>query len=184
AYVEEATPWHTGIRRIARVVLLSAAAGLAMTDGDLERAVDLGTQADRDATELGIERELPLIRAVLARTLLEQADIAGSARHALAALDAAEVMPFQFPLAICLETAAIVAAAAGIDDVDGVDVELATLLASADVIRSRGNRKALPPLAGAVDALRAKLGPSSALVVPSVSDAATLARNLMTRARS
>lgn len=178
-YVEEATPWHAGARRIARVVLLSAAAGLALTDGDLDRSVDLGIQADSDATELGIERELPLIRAVLARTLLERADIAGSARHALSALDAAEVMPFRFPLAICFETAALIGAAMGAEA--GL---LGALLAAAQVIRAHGNRKALPPLAIAIEQLRAKLGPSFASVAPDVTQAASLARELLVRASS
>ncbi|HEY1738983.1 MAG TPA: BTAD domain-containing putative transcriptional regulator, partial [Acidimicrobiia bacterium] len=55
-YVAEAQPMHTDVRRIARVVLLSAAAGLALTDGDLEAAVEIGTQADVEATDLRVER--------------------------------------------------------------------------------------------------------------------------------
>lgn len=173
-YVDEATPWHVGARRIAHVVLLSAAAGLALTDGDSDRSIDLGTQADRDATELGIVRELPLIRAVLARALLERSDVGGSARQALSALDAAEAMPLQLPLAICFETAALVGAAMGADD-----SSLRALLAAADVIRVRGNRKALAPLAIAIDELRAKLGPSSASTTPNAAQAAVLARDLL-----
>ena len=42
AYIEEARPMHTGTRRIARVVLLSAAAGLALADGDIDAAIDFG----------------------------------------------------------------------------------------------------------------------------------------------
>ena len=42
AYIAQARPWHASTRRIARVVLLSVSAGMAMTDGDLGAAVDFG----------------------------------------------------------------------------------------------------------------------------------------------
>ncbi len=79
-----------------------------MADGDIDAAVDFGEAADREATELGVEREVPLIRSVLARALLARGDIAGAADRALAAVDAASSITFEFPLAICLETAALV----------------------------------------------------------------------------
>src|SRR5580693_3732572 len=68
-YVAEAMPLLAGSRRIARVVLLCAAAGLALADGDLGAAIELGTQADGDARDLGIDREIPLIRCVLAQAM-------------------------------------------------------------------------------------------------------------------
>ena len=46
-YVDEARPMHLGGRRIARVVLLSAAAGVALAEGDVAAALDHGTHADR-----------------------------------------------------------------------------------------------------------------------------------------
>jgi ATP/maltotriose-dependent transcriptional regulator MalT len=152
AYVAEARPMHVDSPRIARVVLLSTSAGLALADGDLDAAVDFGEAADHEATELGVEREVPLIRSTLARALLARGDVAGAADRTLAALDAAFSITFEFPLAICLETAAVVLRAAGRDG-----TELATLLATAAVIRERGNRPAPAPLAGAVVALRTEL---------------------------
>jgi predicted ATPase/DNA-binding SARP family transcriptional activator len=152
AYVAEARPMHVDSPRIARVVLLSTSAGLALADGDLDAAVDFGEAADHEATELGVEREVPLIRSTLARALLARGDVAGAADRTLAALDAAFSITFEFPLAICLETAAVVLRAAGRDG-----TELATLLATAAVIRERGDRPAPAPLAGAVVALRTEL---------------------------
>jgi predicted ATPase/DNA-binding SARP family transcriptional activator len=152
AYVAEARPMHADSRRIARVVLLSTSAGISLADGDLDAAVDFGEAADQEATELGVEREVPLIRSILARTLLARGDVAGAADRTLAALDAAFSITFEFPLAICLETAALVLRAAG-----GAASDIATLLATAAVIRERGDRPAPAPLAGAVVALRADL---------------------------
>ena len=60
-WVARAMPLHTEQRRIARVVLLSAACGLHLADEDLEAAVEVGRSADLEGTELGIERELPLV---------------------------------------------------------------------------------------------------------------------------
>jgi predicted ATPase len=171
AYIEEARPWHAGTRRIARVVLLSAAAGLAMTDGDADAAADFGAQAELEATELGVERELPLIRVVLARSVLARGDLPRAAEHAIAALDAA-TMPFQ--LAICFETAALVAAAAAATPA----ADIASLLVTAGHIRQRGDRLPLPPLAPAIARLREEPGGAA----PLGTDAAdALARNLLTR---
>ena len=47
-YIAEAQPLLAGTRRIARVVLQSAAAGVALADGDLDAAVELGQTAARD----------------------------------------------------------------------------------------------------------------------------------------
>jgi hypothetical protein len=153
AYVAEARPMHADSRRIARVVLLSTSAGLALADDDLDAAVDFGEAADQEATELGVEREVPLIRSILARALLARGDIGGAAQRTLAALDAASSITFEFPLAICLETAALVVRAA-----EGLSSDLADILAAAAGIRDRGDRPAPAPLAGDVVALRAELG--------------------------
>ena len=51
AYVAEALPLHAGTQRIARVVLLSAAAGVALADGDIAAAVEYGRTADEEASE-------------------------------------------------------------------------------------------------------------------------------------
>src|SRR5450432_3762490 len=152
AYVAEARPMHTGTRRIARVVLLSTSAGLALAEGDLDAAIDFGAAADREATDLGVERQVPLIRSVLARALLARGDVAGAADRALAAFDAAFSITFEFPLAICLETAALVLRAVGTPS-----AELASLLASAAVIRERGDRPAPAALRGAVESLRVEV---------------------------
>jgi predicted ATPase/DNA-binding SARP family transcriptional activator len=153
AYVAEARPMHSGgSRRIARVVLLSTAAGIALADGDIDAAIDFGSEADREATELGVEREVPLIRSVLARALLARGDVVAAADRALGAFAAAFSITFEFPLAICLETAALVLSVSGAEPAD-----LATLLASADVIRKRGDRPAPRTLAPDVEALRTEL---------------------------
>jgi hypothetical protein len=163
---------HTEVRRIARVVLLSTAAGLALTDGDLDAAIDFGTQADLEASELGVEREVPLIRAVLARALLVQGDLAGAAGRALSAFDAAEAKAIVFPLAICLETASLVASVAG----TASDTDLASLLATAAQLRERGDRLPSPSLSGALDPVRANVGEASPL---DLDDAVRLARDLL-----
>lgn len=152
AYVAEARPMHSGTRRIARVVLLSTSAGLALADGDIDAAIDFGEAADREATDLGVEREVPLIRSVLARALLLRGDVAGAADLTLAAFHAALSITFEFPLAICLETAALVLRAAGTPS-----AELARLLAGAAAIRERGDRPAPAALGAAVSSLRLEL---------------------------
>jgi hypothetical protein len=165
---------HVEGRRIARVVLLSAAAGLALSDGDLDAAVDFGTQADAEASELGVEREAPLIRAVLARARLGQGDTGAAAVQALAAFDAAEATAVSFPVAICLETASLVASAAG----TATDTDLAGLLATAARLRERGNRLPSPSLSGAIDAVRASVSEGSPL---DLDDAVRLARNMLSK---
>ena len=171
AYVAEAMPMHASERRIARVVLLSVAAGLALTDGDLGAATDFGLRADLEGTELGVEREVPLIRAVRARTALAAGDIAGAAERTIAALDAAGALTFTFPFAVCFETAALVGAAFGADRTD-----LATLLASADTIRRRGDRPALPSMSEALVDLSSVVGAGEPV---DVTAAAALARAVL-----
>jgi hypothetical protein len=154
AYVAEALPLHAGTTRIARVVLLSAAAGLALADGDIAAAVEFGTTAAAEADELGVEREVPLIRAVLARALLAQDDLLGAAQCCAAALKVTRAMSIGFPLAIGLETAALVLHAADVGDGSA----LSELLATAALIRRAGDRPAPATLAPAVSALHAVLG--------------------------
>jgi predicted ATPase/DNA-binding SARP family transcriptional activator len=137
-FAAEAMPLHDSGPRISRVVLLSAAAGLALGDGDLEGAAELAGTADREGTELGVDRELPLVRAILARARLGLGDLPGAADRAVAALDAALAMSFDFPLAIGLETAVLVLQLAGA----GTSGEHAELLAAATVVRRRGDRPA------------------------------------------
>ena len=124
---------HPDGRRIARVVLLSAAAGLALADGQPERAVEYGRAADEQATALGVERELPLIRCLLARALLEIGQPREAANRTLAAIEAAHALSYRHPLALCLETAVLVAAQADESD-------RAALLATAAALRRRGDR--------------------------------------------
>jgi predicted ATPase/DNA-binding SARP family transcriptional activator len=162
AYVAEALPLHAGTQRIARVVLLSAAAGVALADGDIAAAVEYGRTADKEASELGVEREVPLIRAVLARSLLAEDDILGAAQCAAAALKATTAMSIGFPVAIALETAALVLHAAGVSD----GYALGQILATAAFIRRKGDRPAPAPLARAVNALHAVLGYESATAAP------------------
>jgi len=161
-YIAEAQPLLAGARRIARVVLLSAAAGVALADGDPDAAVELGQNAARDASELGIDRELPLARAIVALALLDRAELASAARQAADAVTAAQSLPFSFPLAIPLEAAALVIlSSAGPDLSPGERTALrrrgAGLLAAAAAIRARGDRPGPPTLRAAVDQATAGL---------------------------
>ncbi len=148
--VDEARPLHTDSRRIARVVLLSVSAGLALDAGDAREAVDIGSLADEEGTDLGVEREMPLIRSVLARALLAAGDHAGAAARAEGAIRAALSMGFAYPLAIGLETAALVLRAFG----GATDADLDLLLAAASGIRSDGDRPPPATLRADVDRLR------------------------------
>jgi predicted ATPase/DNA-binding SARP family transcriptional activator len=158
-YVEEARPMHAEGRRIARVVLLSVSAGLALSEGDHDAAVDLGAQADEEAGELGVEREVPLIRTVLARAHLARGELAAAGNQARRALAVAEAMTITFPLAMCFETTGLVTSTAGTT----ARQDLADLLATAALLRSRGDRPCVPSLTGALDALRSGLPSGRAL---------------------
>ncbi len=168
AHVAQAWPMHSASRRIARVVLLSVAAGLALADGDLAAAVDFARSADREGTELGVERELPLVRTVLARALLAHGDLPGAAEHAVAAIAAAQSISFVHPLAMGLETAALVGLASGTAD----RADLASLLRCSADIRARGARPGIPSLAAAVRDASGQLDISSAAVLTAAQSAA------------
>lgn len=163
AYVAEARPMHSGGRRIARVVLLSTATGIALADNDIGAAVDFGRAADAEATELGVEREVPLIRTLLARALLAAGDVASAADRAAAAIAAARSLSFDFPFACCLETAALVAQArlGDLSDLTDLDARRSTdlrlLLSVAAELRARGNRPAPPTLRAALARLTVAL---------------------------
>ena len=110
-------------------MLLSAAAGRRARGRGPGAAVEIGSTADQEATALGVDRELPLMRAVLARAWLDRGT-ATAARHAAAAVQAAQALSFTFPLAVCLETAALVclAAVAGAGGEDPAGVRTAAVL--------------------------------------------------------
>lgn len=152
-YVAEAMPLLADSRRIARVVLLSVAAGIALACEDIDAAVELGTVADTEATDLGIEREIPLIRCVLARALLVRGDAVAAAVKALDAIAAARSLTFTFPMATCLETAALVC----LSWPGGTEVSR-TLLDAAAVIRRRGCRPGPVTLSEAVAQARSAVG--------------------------
>jgi ATP/maltotriose-dependent transcriptional regulator MalT len=151
-FAREAHPLLQEDPRIARVVLLIAMAGVALAADDVEDAIRLATAADTVGTELGVERELPLARCVLARSLLAAGDTTGASQSVASAFSAAESMSTDSPFALCLETAALVGRALGADE-----PELATVLASAAVIRERGSRPAPLTMQDAVADLRAVL---------------------------
>ncbi len=153
-FVAEAMPLLADSRRIARVVLLSVAAGNALAEGDLAAAIELGTIADTDATDLGIERELPLIRCLLARALLATGNLAGAGAKALAGFQAATSLTFRSPLALCLETAALICLAR--DRPDSV-ATAGVLLDGAAVVRERGQRPGPVTLSAAVTRARAAI---------------------------
>jgi predicted ATPase/DNA-binding SARP family transcriptional activator len=185
-YIAEAQPLLAGTRRIARVVLLSAAAGVALADGDPDAALELGQTAARDASELGIDRELPLARAIAALALLDRAELAAAARQAADAVTAARSLPFSFPLAIPLETAArVILASAGPDVSPGEQTAVrrqgAELLAAAAAIRARGHRPGPPSLRTAVEQASAglRVPPEAGLPVPDPARAADQALDVL-----
>lgn len=135
AWVDQAMPMHAGSRRIARVVLHSAACGLEIGSRDLAAAVRLGQIADAEGTELGVERELPLARSLLAIALLASGDPEAAHTRAQAAVAAAQQLDYRFPLALALEAAAATALARGVEPPAMRDV-----LAVAASIRRRGDR--------------------------------------------
>lgn len=142
AHVAEAMPLHAGVKRIARVVLLSGAAALALADGDVRTAVEHGRTADAEAAELGVGREAPLIRSVLARALLRSGDLEAAAAGALAAVESAVAIEVTYPAALALESAALVARARG-----AAPADVAALVGTAAAIRERGDRPPPAPLA-------------------------------------
>jgi predicted ATPase/DNA-binding SARP family transcriptional activator len=159
-WVERAMPLHTEQRRIARIVLLSVACGMHLADGDLDAAVDIGRTADREGTELGVERELPLVRSLLALALLARGEIDEATDRTRAAVAAASELGYRFPLATALETTALVATARGVP----ADVVSAWLATSTE-IRRHGDRPVPAPLAAQVAALTADVPPAEPLAV-------------------
>jgi DNA-binding SARP family transcriptional activator/predicted ATPase len=168
-WVDVALPMHAGVRRIAHVVLLSVSCGLHLAEGDLDAAVELGRSADLEGTELGVERELPLARSLLALALLARGDGVEAADRAGAAVQAAGALGYDFPLATALETTALVASTLGRDA-----ERLAPILATAAAIRTAGDRPVPVPLAAQVSTLREHL-PAAEPMTPDHAAAAALA---------
>jgi predicted ATPase/DNA-binding SARP family transcriptional activator len=135
-WIEEGDPLLHEEPRIARVVLTVAAAGVAAAEDRLESAARLIELAVRDGEELGVERELPLAHALRARIALARGRDAEAVAPAIAALDTAGRLAYRYPLAIGLETAALLAGPA----------DAADLRASADAIRAAGDRPSPPSL--------------------------------------
>jgi hypothetical protein len=183
-YVAEAMPLLAGSRRIARVILLTAAAGIALADRDFGAALELATRADADAGALGIDREVPLIRCLLARAMLASGRAAAAAAMTAEAIAKARSLAFAYPMALCLETAALVlvhlpaavpgapgaagpsgaAAPSGLsglpataDRAEAAVASAAQLLATARAIRDRGDRPGPAALAGVAEQARRTL---------------------------
>ena len=157
-YIDEAWPLHQQTRRIARVVLLSVAAGVALADGDIAAAIDFATRGDDEATELGVEREVPLVRSLRALSLLADGQVVAAAVHASAAVEAARALDFEYPLALSLEVVALVClASAGVGD-EPDRAGLTRLLGWSADIRRRGKRPGPPTIRSAVDAAILALG--------------------------
>jgi DNA-binding SARP family transcriptional activator/predicted ATPase len=148
-FARDARPLLQGDPRIARVVLVTAMAGMALAEGDAADAIRLATSADTVGTELGVERELPLARCILARALLETGDTSGASAAVESAFAAAHSMSLEAPFALCLETAALVGRAIGANE-----GEVGTVLGSSAALRARGSRPAPAPLRDAIDDLR------------------------------
>jgi DNA-binding SARP family transcriptional activator len=177
AFAREAQPLLQDDPRIARVVLLIAMAGLALAEGDAADAERLAIAADAVGTELGVERELPLARCVLARARLELDDPAGASAAIVSAFAAADAMSLDSPFALCLETAALVGKAIGADE-----SELSTVLHSAAAVRERGARPAPASLQDAIRSLRGSLPDAEPL--PARTAAALAGEMLARRVRS
>lgn len=172
-FAAEARPLLDDEPRIARVVLLITMAGLALADGDAADAVLLAESADAVGTELGVERELPLARCLLARARLANGDVDGAVAAAASAFAAAATITLDYPLALCLETAALVGREIGV-----ADGELASALRSAAEIRDAGSRPAPAGLSDATAELRVSVGSAESL---SPRAAATRASEMLTR---
>ncbi len=154
ALAAECRPLLSTGARIARIVLMSVSAGIALADDDVAAAVEYAGTADSEATGLGVDRELPLIRCLHARALLAAGDVAGARQRAAAALTAASALSYQAPLALALETAALVLG-------DRPD-----LVATAARVRAAGDRPpppTLPPPPGGGDALEPAAATQEAL---------------------
>ena len=172
-FAREAQPVLAGDPRIARVVLLVAMAGLALAEGDAEDAGRLASSADSLGTELGVERELPLARCLLARARLSQGDLHGASAAVESAFAVAAAMNLGTAFPLCLETAALVG------NVVGVDAgELATALESARVMREHGSRPPAASLQHDIEELRATLPEAVALPAR---EAAALATEMLAR---
>ncbi len=100
-----------------------------------------------------------------------------AAAAARAAVDASRGLTFTFPLAVCLETAALVILAAP----DGDAGAAARLLAAAGAIRARGDRPGPPALRAEADRARAELGVTAADEAHAAgpADASTLALEVL-----
>ena len=98
----------------------------------------------------------------------------------VAALDAAQALTYTFPLAICLETAALQVRS----DTDAGATLVRRLLAAADAIRDRGDRPAPPSLREAVERARAAVADADVDASPPLAprQAAGLARQALTGA--
>jgi tetratricopeptide (TPR) repeat protein len=171
----EARPLLDDEPRIARVVLLITMAGLALESGDAADAVRLAESADTVGTELGVERELPLARCLVARARLANGDLDGAVAAAASALVAASTITLDYPLALCLETAALVGRELGV-----ADGELAVALRTASVIRDAGSRPAPASLGAAIAALAGEVGVATTDPLPA-REAATAAAEMLTR---
>ena len=160
-------------RRIAHADLLTAATAVALGDGDLDAAVEHGTAAEAEAAGLGIDRNLPFVRALLAHALLGRGDVEQAAKVAADAVRSGRDLSVQYPVADALEAAATVAERVGAPAGD-----VAALLAAAAEIRARGERPAPQPLRASLDALRERAGepPSPA---PDVAGACDLAERIL-----
>ncbi len=97
---------------------------------------------------------------MLARAWLDRGDAAAAARQAAAAVQAARSLSFTFPLAVCLETAALVClagAAAPPPGTSGRCTDGGGAAGGGGAIRARGDRPGMPALRAAVEAARASV---------------------------
>ena len=143
AAIAEGATLFEGDPRISRMILATASAGVALAEGRLDDAARMAELSVGDGEELGVDRELPLAHVVRARVAFERGQFADAARSTLDAVTSARRLGYPYPLAICLETAALVL---------GVSETTAGLLATAAELRRVGERPAPYGLALSVPA--------------------------------
>jgi len=130
AHLDQAWPLLADQHTIAYVDLLTAAAAVALAEGDLAAAVDHGRTAHREAIELGMQRNLPRIGALLTAALLGQGRVAEAAEAAADALKQARDLGMSYPVADALEAVASV-----VEHTGGAPGDLAVLMGASAGLR-------------------------------------------------
>lgn len=152
----EAAPLMEGPARIATSQLASTLAALDLAEGSLDSAHEYAERALAVAKELELGRELPLVLAIASRVRLARGKLTDATTAALACLDSAAAADTPWTSAIAFETCAAVLMDSHPDDA-------ATLIRSAELLRSAGSRPAPVTLRLSVPPPGSALPPDAAL---------------------